>query len=95
MTKPSQGYIFWPFVLSKLKNREEFEGGLYEKRKGKGGKRRKKKREKEKREKGKKKKGKKGMERDKKMDKVIKGENYLEFVLFPCFWICTIMEENN
>ena len=29
-----QGYIFWPF-LSKLKNREEFEGGL-EKRKGKG-----------------------------------------------------------
>ena len=30
--------------LSKLKNREEFEGGLYEKRKGKGGKRRKKKR---------------------------------------------------
>ena len=30
-----------------------------------------------------------------KMDKGIKGENYLEFVLFPCFWICTIMEENN
>ena len=31
-----QGYIFWPFLgefLSKLKNREEFEGGL-EKRKG-------------------------------------------------------------
>ena len=26
-----QGYIFW----SKLKNREEFEGGLHEKRKGK------------------------------------------------------------
>jgi len=38
-----QGYIFWEF-LSKLKNREEFEGGLYEKRKGKVGKRRKKKR---------------------------------------------------
>ena len=35
-----QGYIF----LSKLKNREEFEGGLQEKRKGKGGKRRKKER---------------------------------------------------
>jgi len=43
-------YIFWPFApppwegefLSKLKNREGFEGGL-EKRKGKGGKRRKKK----------------------------------------------------
>ena len=42
-----QGYIFWPFppppggfFLSKLKNREEFEGGL-EKRKGKGEKRRK------------------------------------------------------
>ena len=34
--------------MSKLKNREEFEGGLHEKRKGK---RRKKKREKEKREK--------------------------------------------
>ena len=32
-----QGYIFWPF-LSKLKNREEFEGGL-EKGKEKGGKR--------------------------------------------------------
>ena len=37
-----QGYIFWPFppkeeLLSKLKNREELEGGL-EKRKGKGGK---------------------------------------------------------
>ena len=30
--------------LSKLKNREEFDGGLHEKRKGKGGKRRKKKR---------------------------------------------------
>ena len=30
--------------MSKLKNREEFEGGLHEKRKGKGGKRRKKKR---------------------------------------------------
>ena len=29
------GYTFWPFV-SKLKTREEFEGGL-EKRKGKGG----------------------------------------------------------
>ena len=29
-----QGYIFWPF-LSKVKNREKFEGGL-EKRKGKG-----------------------------------------------------------
>ena len=31
-----RGYIFWPFLgefLSKLKNREEFEGGL-EKRKG-------------------------------------------------------------
>ena len=37
-----QKYIFWPF-MSKVKNREEFEGGL-EKRKGKGGKRRKKKR---------------------------------------------------
>ena len=39
-----QGYIFWPFpqFLSELKNREEFEGGLHEKRKGKGGKRRKK-----------------------------------------------------
>ena len=45
-----QGYIFWPFppppgggweFLSKLKNREEFEGGL-EKWKGKGEKRRKK-----------------------------------------------------
>ena len=45
-----QGYIFWPF-LSKLKNREEFEGGLHEKRKGKGEKRRIKKREKEKRKK--------------------------------------------
>ena len=44
--------------LSKMKNREEFEGGLHEKRKGKGGKRRKKKREKEKREKEKRKKGK-------------------------------------
>ena len=41
-TKPplifNQGYIFWPFprgeFLSKLKIREEFEGGL-EKRKGK------------------------------------------------------------
>ena len=40
-------------ILSKLKNREEFEGGLHEKRKGKGGIRRKKKREKEKRKKGK------------------------------------------
>ena len=42
-----QGYIFWPFppiFLSKLKNREEFEGGL-EKRKGKRGKRRKKRKE--------------------------------------------------
>ena len=29
--------------MSKLKNREEFEGGLHEKRKGKGGERRKKK----------------------------------------------------
>ena len=35
-----QGYIFWPFhggggkFLSKLKNKEEFEGGL-DKRKGK------------------------------------------------------------
>ena len=45
-----QGYIFWPFphppggggILSKVKNREKFEGGL-EKRKGKGWKRRKKK----------------------------------------------------
>ena len=45
-----QGYIFWPFpplppwrenFLSKLKNREEFEGGL-EKRKAKGGKKKKK-----------------------------------------------------
>ena len=35
-------YIFWPFV-SKLNNREEFEGGL-EKRKEKGGKEEKKKR---------------------------------------------------
>ena len=41
-------YIFWPFpppppqCLSKVKNRDEFEGGL-EKRKGKGGTRRKKK----------------------------------------------------
>ena len=40
-----QGYMFWPFpppgdfFLSKLKNREEFEG-LHEERKGKGGKRR-------------------------------------------------------
>ena len=34
-----QGYIFWPF-LSKLKNREEFEGGLHE-RKGKEEKRKK------------------------------------------------------
>jgi len=42
-----------------MKNREEFEGGLHEKRKGKGGKRRKKKREKEKREKEKREKGKK------------------------------------
>ena len=44
-----QGYIFWPFLppgkfLSKVKNREEFEGGLGE-RKGKGGKRRKKRKE--------------------------------------------------
>jgi len=47
-----QGYIFWPFppplggeeFLSKLKNREEFGGGL-EKRKGKGGKRRKQRKE--------------------------------------------------
>ena len=45
----NQGYIFWPFprpggggkFLSKVKNREEFEGGI-EKRKEKGGKRRKK-----------------------------------------------------
>ena len=40
----NQGYIFWPFppnFLSKLKNREEFEGGI-EKKKGKLGKRRKK-----------------------------------------------------
>ena len=37
-----QGYIFWP-NLSKLKNREEFEGEL-EKRKGKGRKEEKKKR---------------------------------------------------
>ena len=44
--------------LSKLKNRDEFEGGLLEERKGKGGKRRKKKREKEKREKEKRKKSK-------------------------------------
>jgi len=44
-TNLRQGYIFWPFpppwggeeFLSKLKNREEFKGGL-EKRKGKGGK---------------------------------------------------------
>ena len=36
-----QGYIFW-FFFSKLKNREDFEGGLHEKRKGKGGERRKK-----------------------------------------------------
>ena len=45
----NQGYIFWPFsphlgggggeFLSKLKNREEFEGGLHEKTKGKRGKR--------------------------------------------------------
>ena len=73
------------------KNREEFEGGLHEKRKGKGGKRRKKK---EKKKKEKREKGKKRMERHKKMDKG-KGENYLEFVLFTCFWICSIMEENN
>ena len=45
-----QGYIFWPFppplggeFLSKLKNGEEFEGGL-ERRKGKGVKEEKKKR---------------------------------------------------
>ena len=41
----NQGYLFWPFLsenfLSKLKNREEFEGGL-EKGKGNGGKRSKK-----------------------------------------------------
>ena len=37
-----QGYIFW-FFFSKLKNREDFEGGLHEKRKGKGGIRRRKK----------------------------------------------------
>ena len=35
-----QGYIFWPggLFLSKLKNREEFEGGLHEKGREKGGK---------------------------------------------------------
>ena len=46
-----QGYLFWPLlpppwgggtILSKLKNREEFEGGL-EKRKEKGGKKEKRK----------------------------------------------------
>ena len=32
-----QGYIFWPFEkLSKLKDREEFEGGLHEKGRKKG-----------------------------------------------------------
>ena len=52
---------------------------------------------KEKKKKEKKKKGKKVKRgwSETKMDKGIKGENYLEFVLFPCFWICTIMEENN
>jgi len=31
----NQGYIFWPpHQLSNLKNGEEFEGGLHEKRKG-------------------------------------------------------------
>ena len=42
--KQTKKYIFWPFpplLLSKLKNREEFKGGL-EKRKGKEGERRKK-----------------------------------------------------
>ena len=38
-----QGCIFWPNFLSKLKSREDFEGGLHEKKKGKGGKERKKK----------------------------------------------------
>ena len=33
-----QGYIFWEQFLSKLKNREEFEGGLHEKGREKGGK---------------------------------------------------------
>ena len=39
-------YILAIGFLSKLKNREEFEGGLHEKRKGKGGKRRKRKKDK-------------------------------------------------
>ena len=46
-----QGYIFWSFpsplwgggeILSKLKNREEFEGGLHEKKEGKRGEKKKK-----------------------------------------------------
>ena len=39
-----KGYIFWGgTILSKLKNREEFEGGLHEIKEEKGGKRRRKK----------------------------------------------------
>ena len=71
--------------MSNLKNRKNFKEDFINKGREKGEKKKKEKR------KRKKKKGKKV----KKMDKGIKGENYLEFVLFPCFWICTIMEENN
>ena len=69
--------------MSKLKNREEFEG-LHEKRKGKGGKRRKK-REKEKREKEKREKGKKRLERNKKWIRVLKGKIILSLFCFPVF----------
>ena len=71
--------------MSKMKNREEFEGVLHEKRKEKGGKRRKKKREKEKREKEKREKGKKRMERDKKWIRVLKGKIILSLFCFPVF----------
>ena len=76
--------------MSKLKNREEFERGLHEKRKGKGVKGRKKKKIKKKEKKNEK--GEKGIKRDKdkKWLRVIKEGNYLEF---PCFRICTIMEK--
>ena len=76
--------------MSKLKNREEFEG-LHEKRKGKGGKRRKKKREKEKREKEKREKEKKGKKvkrgwrETKKWIGVLKGKIILSLFCFPVF----------
>ena len=60
-------------AISKLKNREQFEGGLHENRKGKEKKGKKWKRLKE------------DGERHKKWLRVLKRRNYLEFVLFPCF----------